>query len=157
MAGAIYTANTTAEVALVASSAKCLIRLIPPSSFQIKIKEWGVYFDGVSATAEPVMVQLCSVDTSYGWYTTHTPIKRSGKPTAAQTICQTANTSSSSPTIFGIYCTREVHPQSGYQEKFAYGDEICVGGLPTAVGGVAALIVTSPTTVNVMAEMVFEE
>lgn len=156
MAGAIWVANTTAESTLASSSSKALIRLIAPSSFSVKIKEWGVFFDGISATAEPVVVQLCAVDTSFGNYTTHTPARRAGRPSAAQSVVQTMNTSSG-PTIFSILATREIHPQSGYQEKFSYGDEIIICGVTTAAGGAVALIVNSPSSVNAMGEIVFEE
>lgn len=156
MAGAIYTACTTAEVALASSSQKCLIRLIAPSSFAVKIKEWGVFFDGILSTSPPVVVMLAAVDTSFGNYTTHTPLKRVGRQTAAQSVVQTMNTSSD-PTIFGIYAHREVHPQSGYQEKFAYGDEIVICGVTTVAGGAVGLIVNSPTTLSVIGELVFEE
>lgn len=156
MAGAIWVANTTAEALLASSSDKCLIRLIAPSSFSVKIKEWGVFFDGISATAEPVVVRLCCCDTSYGEYTAHTPSRRSGRPAACQSVVQTINTSSG-PTIFNVLATREIHPQSGYQEKFSYGDEIIISGVTTAAGGVVGLFVNSPTSVNAMGEIVFEE
>lgn len=156
MAGSIWVANTTAETLLASSSQKCLIRLIAPSSFQVKLKEWGVYFDGVASTAPPVVVQLCLTDTSFGVYTAHTPFKRTGRPTACQSVAQTMNTSSD-PTIFSVLATREVHPQCGYQEKFAYGDEPTICGVTTAAGSVAALIVNSPTSIYAVGEIVFEE
>lgn len=156
MAGQIFTADTTTAVALSSSSEKCMIRLIAPSSHAIKIKEWGVYFDGVTANATPCLVRICLTDTSYGNYTTHVPAKRVGEITAAQSVVQTMNTSSG-PSIFGVLASRNVHPQSGYQEKFAYGDEMVVVGPTTAAGGCVSLLINSPTTVDAIAEIVFEE
>jgi hypothetical protein len=156
MAGAIFTAATTAEVALVATSQKVLVRLISTTNSAVKIKEWGVYFDGVSVTAEPCVVQLCCVNTSYGYYTSHTPARRSGPAISARSIVQTAN-ASSQPDILTVIATREVHPQSGYQEKFSYGDEIILSNGSTATNGAVAIIVNAPTSVDAFAEMVFEE
>lgn len=156
MAGSIYVANTTAETLLASSSQKCLIRLIAPSSYQVKIKEWGVYFDGVSSVASPIVVQLCLTDTSFGYYTSHTPTKRAGRPVACQSVVQTMNTSSD-PTIFSVLAIREVHPQAGYQEKFAYGEEPTLYGPTTVAGSVVSLIVNSPTSVYALGEIVFEE
>lgn len=159
MAGAIFTAATTAEVALVATSQKVLIRLISTTNSAVKIKEWGVYFDGISVTAEPVVVQLACVNTSFGWYsggTLHTPARRSGPAISARSVVQTYNTSSQ-PDILTIIATREVHPQSGYQEKFSYGDEIILANGSTATNGAVAIIVTAPVSVDVVGELVFEE
>lgn len=155
MAGAIFTANTTAECLLVASSEEVLIRLISSTNSAVKIKEWGVFFDGVSVTAEPVLVRLCLTDTSNGLHTAHTPTRRSGPAVSARTVCETMNTSSM-PNIGFVLATREVHPQSGYQEKFSYGDEpIIFNG--TSVAGVLSLMVNSPSSVNATAEITFEE
>lgn len=153
MAGSVFVANTTSETALASSSEKTLIRIIAPSSHAIKIKEWGVFFDGISVTAEPVLVKMVVDTTAEGGtaasFTTSVPTKRSGATTLSQCVIHTMGTSSA---INGAasYAVREVHPQSGYQEKFSFGDEI-------VITGTVALHVVSPATVNVMAEIVFEE
>jgi len=155
MAGAIFTVNTTAECLLASSSEETLIRLISSTNSAVKIKEWGVFFDGISVTAEPVLVRLCLTDTSNGNYTTHTPTRRAGPAVSARLIAQTMNTSSM-PNIQAVLATREVHPQSGYQEKFSYGDEpVIFNG--TSANGVLCLMVNSPSSVNATAEIVFEE
>ena len=160
MAGAIFTANTTVETLLAASSAKVLIRLISSTNSVVKIKEWGVYFDGVNSTQEPVVAQLCGVNTSStaSAYTTHTPTLRHGPSVAARCVIQTMAVGTAlMPDIMGVIATREVHPQTGYQEKFAYGEEILCSNGSTAQNGTVAIIVNSPASVNAMAELVFEE
>ena len=155
MAGAIFSVSTTAEALLASSSAKTLIRLVSSTNSAVKIKEWGIFFDGVSVTAEPVLVRLLLTDTSNGVYTAHTPTRRTGPAVSARLLAQTINTSSES-NIASVLAVREVHPQSGYQEKFSYGDEpIIFNG--TSVVGVLCLQVNSPTSVNASAEIVFEE
>jgi len=149
MAGNIFVANTTAESLLASSSEKTLIRLTAPSSHTVLIKEWGIFFDGVSVTAEPVLVKFCVDTTAETGMTTHTPIKRAGRITASQCVVQTLGTSSAINSS-GIYAIREVHPQSGYQEKFSFGDEI-------EITGTMSLHVSSPSSVNVIAEIVYSE
>lgn len=150
MAGVTFVTNTTAETICLGTSAHTLIRLIPPSSHIIKIKEWGIFFDGISVTAEPVLITIATCTTAVtGNYTANVPLKRSGPPIVSQCLAQTMNTSSE-PAIVGLLAVREVHPQSGYQEKFSFGDEIvCTGPI--------FLQVTAPTSVNAIAEMCYEE
>lgn len=159
MAGTIWVANSTAELALASSSEACVVQIIPPSSVCVKIKEWGVFFDGVSATASPVLVRVVTGNSGPGLtYTSHTPARRSGPQLASQCTVRTNGTSSASGSPFAISGTlavREVHPQSGYQEKFSYGDEPL--SLNPTTGVIVSLLVNSPTTVNVVGEIVYEE
>lgn len=53
----VYSAyNPTAFAAT--TGAKTLIKIITPTSFNIKLHEFGVFFDGVTATAVPATVDL---------------------------------------------------------------------------------------------------
>ncbi len=149
MAGQIFVADTTAESLLASSSEKTLIRLTSPSSHAVLIKEWGVFFDGVSVTDQPIVVKLCIDTTAETGMTAHTPIKRRGVITASQCVVQTMG-ASCSINAAGIYAMREIHPQSGYQEKFSFGDEI-------AINGTVSIHVNSPTSLNAIAEIVYEE
>jgi len=153
MAGCIFTALTTAEGLLASSSMKTVLKVITPSSHAIKIKEWGVFFDGVSVTAEPVNVALCIYSTDETSWTNAavTAVQRSGPAIVSQCVIQTLATSSSHGSS-GVLAGLEVHPQSGYQEKFGFGDEIVIGGAK-AVG----IQCTAATTVNVKATLVYEE
>ena len=154
MAGNIFVANTTAEVNLVASSETILIRLIPPASHALKVKEWGVFFDGISVTADPIITKLFFANTSFGTgMTTHVPTRRVGNQLLSQAVVQTWGTVSSENKAdsSGIVAIREVHPQSGYQEKFSYGDE------PIVYQRTLVISVNSSTTVNAAAELVYEE
>ncbi len=152
MAGSIFVANTTAETALASSSGKVMISLTPPSSIAIKIKEWGVFFDGISVTAEPILVRLVFTNTSFGSYTTHVPTRRVGNQLLSQCVVLTMDGSCGySGDSSGTVAIREVHPQSGYQEKFSYGDE------PIIYQKTIHLTVNSPSTCDCAAELVYEE
>lgn len=148
MAGVIGVAST-AEVALVAATTKTVLQLKAAANDNVKIKEWGVFFDGISVTAEPVQVRLLTQTTS-GTMTSLTPVKRKGPAITLQTIAQ--HTATAEPTSGSVLAAREVHPQSGYQEKFSYGDEPEFFNL-----GYVGIDCTAPAIVNVRAEIVFEE
>lgn len=157
MAGAIYCACTTAESLLTGTTTKTLIRLVSTTNSAVKIKEWGVFFDGILSTQEPVIVNLIHTDTSFGEYTAHTPAKRVGPAgIAARTVVNTLNTSSES-TLLATLASIEVHPQGGYYEKFAYGDEIVMANGSTLSNGCVCLQVYAPTSCNAKAQIVFEE
>ncbi len=156
MAGCIFTACTTAEGLLYPSSQKTMLKLISTTNQAIKIKEWGVFFDGVSVTAEPVSVALMDYTTAEdagGWLNSAaTPIQRAGKAiTASRAIVQVFR-STSSHGWGGSYATLEVHPQSGYQEKFSYGDEIQICN-----GQAIGINVLSASSVNCKAMIIYEE
>ncbi len=140
MAGLICIAQTT-EVALAIATAKTVIQIAAPSSQRLRLKRWGVFFDGVSATDEPVQVRLLR-QTSAGTMTTLTPVKQS----AAQ------HTATAEPTAGDVLDVAEVHPQSGYEVLIPFDMSIEIPG-GTRVG----IECTAPAAVNVRAKLVFEE
>jgi len=148
MAGVIAVANT-AEVALTAATAKTVLQLIAASNHPVKVKSWGVFFDGVSVTGEPVQVRLLR-QTDAGTMSALTPVERSITGVTLQTTAQ--HTATAEPTAGNVLAAREVHPQGGYQEIFPAGDEILLGS-----AGRLGIECTAPANVNVRAEIVFEE
>ena len=58
MAKAGYSVSTSAAVALSAATAKTALMVITPSTFGIDLKKFRVSFDGVTASAVPVLVEL---------------------------------------------------------------------------------------------------
>jgi len=139
----------TVEIALSAGVAKTVIQIIAATNHKVKVKSWGVFFDGISVTAEPVQVRLLR-QTSAGTMTGLTPVKRG---TDSETLLTTAqHTATVEPTAGDVMAAREVHPQSGYQEIFPMGDEVKIAG-----GGRVGIECTASASVNVRAEIVFEE
>src|SRR6266404_1688769 len=53
-----YSVITPAVVALAAATAKTVLSLIPPASFGLRLVEYTVSFDGVTAAAAPVLVEV---------------------------------------------------------------------------------------------------
>ncbi len=148
MAGLICIAQTT-EVALAIATAKTVIQIAAPSSQRLRLKRWGVFFDGVSATDEPVQVRLLR-QTSAGTMTTLTPVKQSAGSETIQTAAQ--HTATAEPTAGDVLDVAEVHPQSGYEVLIPFDMSIEIPG-GTRVG----IECTAPAAVNVRAKLVFEE
>lgn len=141
---------TTAEIALTAATAKTVLQLVAAANHRVKLLGWGVYFDGQSATAEPVQVRLLR-QTSAGTMTSLTATKRDDS--LAETL-QTAgqHTATAEPTAGDVLEVKEVHPQGGFEVWYPFGQEVIVGG-----GDRVGLELTAPATVNARAQMIFEE
>lgn len=140
----------TAEVALTATQAKTVLQLVAPANHRVVIKRWGVFFDGQSVSAEPVLVRLLFQSTA-GTMSALTPRKMDGSlPETLQTSAQ--HTATSEPTAGDVLDTINVHPQQGYREVYPLGEEIVLGG-----GDRIGIECTAPDNVNVVATFVFEE
>jgi len=114
--------------------------------------EFGVSFDGTSATAEPCTVELCySTQATAGTNTSFTPVQIRG---ATRTVQGTAARSySAEPTTLTVWKRWLVHPQTGIEMQFPLGRE--PEEIVTADG--ICLRVTAPATVNCQAYMEIEE
>lgn len=141
---------TTAEVALSAATAKTVVQLVAAANHRVKILGWGVYFDGVSTTAEPVQVRFLR-QTSAGTMTSLTPNKKDDS--IADSLLTTAqHTATAEPTAGDLIKAIEVHPQQGYEYTSPFGGEVIVGG-----GDRVGIECTAPAAVNVRAWIDFEE
>ena len=149
MSALIGLANTP-EVALVAATAKTVLQLVAPANHRLKVKSWGVFFDGTSATGEPVQVELMR-QTTAGTMTALT--LRKTDDSIAEALQATAQHSATAePTSGDLLMAAEVHPQSGFVESLPFGDEYIVGG-SDRVG----IVCTAPAGVNVRSFMRYEE
>jgi len=138
------------EIALTGGAAKTVLQVKAPAEQRVKLWAFGLYFDGTSATAEPVVAQLVR-QTTDGTLTSVTPSKLD--PGCAETI-QTAagKNASSEPTAGDVLKQWEVHPQRSYEWTAPLGREILVPG-----GERLALVCTAPASVNVIPWMELEE
>lgn len=148
MAGIIAIAQT-AEVALTAATAKTVLQVVAASNHKVKLLRWGVFFDGTSATAEPVQVRLLR-QTSAGTMSALTPTKQTTDSETLQTSAQ--HTATAEPSAGDVLDVCEVHPQSGYEVVLTPDNYIWVAG-----GGRVGIECTAPAGVNVRAKVVFEE
>ncbi|MBG0830507.1 hypothetical protein HS041_22355 [Planomonospora sp. ID67723] len=149
---ATYTVETNGDVALTAATAKTIMSAINAANSILKLVELSVSFDGTTANAEPVTVELCSsTEAGAGTATSHTPAQVSG-PT--RTIQGTAKRNfTAEPTVLTVLKRWLVHPQSGLLIQFPLGRE------PMQVVTADALVVrcTAPAGVNVQGYMEIEE
>ena len=61
MAKAGYAVETSANVALVAATAKTVLAVLAPATFGVDLRGFTVAFDGVTTTDKPVLVEVCSL------------------------------------------------------------------------------------------------
>jgi hypothetical protein len=147
-----YVALNTGNSALSAATAKTIVNVINGTNALIRITQLGVSFDGTSATAVPVVVELCkSTQAGAGTSTAFTIIQERG-PT--RTVQATAAVDySAEPTVLTVIRTWLVHPQSGITVPFYPGRE------PEQTTSVNALCLrcTAPAIVNARGFIEFEE
>lgn len=149
MAGVLLTAST-AEVALSAATAKTILQVVAASNHRVKVLGWGVYFDGVSPTEAPVVVDL-QRQTSAGTMTSLTPTKNNDSDDETlQTTAQ--HTATSEPSSGDSLKKIEVHPQTGYEWIAPFGQEVIIKG-----GGRLGIKCTAPAACNAIGYMLLDE
>lgn len=149
MAGIIASLYTPSEVALSAATAKTVLQLIAPTNQRLVVKRWGIFFDGTSATGEPVVIKLIKQSTA-GTATAQTPVMLSA---GSETLQATGSYNATvEPTTTAVLDIIEIHPQMGWQE-FIPLDQV----LPVVGGTRLGIVVTAPATVNCVAKIIYEE
>ena len=151
--------NTTAAPARIATGTaiKTLLQLTAPSTRTLTIVSWGISFDGVSASAVPVPVELIETTNVAGG--TPTPISTITKFNDANGPVSLA-TAGHSPTTEGTVTgtTRlldyvDLTPNGGiYVRDFPLGREPII-----PVSQVLRIRTTSAATVNAQCYIVWEE
>lgn len=147
-----YTVETTGDIALSAATAKTVMSVINAANGLIRLCEFSVSFDGTSATAEPVTVELCSnTEGAAGTATSHTIVQVRG---ATRTVQATAKRNFTvEPTTITVLKRWLCHPTAGLVIQFPLGRE------PEQTTTADALLIrcTAPANVNVQGYMEFEE
>lgn len=137
------------EIAAAVGAAKTILQVVAPANHIVAVKGVSVSFDGTSASAEPVQVDLLR-QTTAGTMSSATPVEETTTGTTVQTTAQ--KNATVEPTAGNVLRRWEVHPQSGLIEKFTIEDELLIAG-----GGRLGLRVTAPAAVNVLAQISVEE
>jgi hypothetical protein len=149
MAKTGYSATTTATVALVAATAKSVLSVIAPAQFGVDLTKFRIGFDGVSASAVPVLVELVLFTTD-GTGTAGTVNQVYG--TTITPGFTTKYNYSVEPTTATIVDHWTMTPNSG---TVLY--DFPLGTSPnTAVSQLFTLRCTAPAAVNAQATMWFE-
>lgn len=155
MASAGYTIQTGAAVALSAATAKTILFITGTSGFGVDLKKVRVGFDGVTASAVPVLVELC--------YSTAASNSTPGTGNTTATVNQVYGRSITAGFVGGYACTSEptvltvidhmlLTPNGGLViYDWPLGDSP-----DSAVSNGFAIRCTAPATVNVRGSMWFE-
>jgi hypothetical protein len=155
MAKAGYTLQTGAAVALAAATAKTVLCVIAPSQFGIDLKKVKIGFDGVTASAVPVLCELmtstlASNSTPGTGNTSATPVQIYGRSITAGFTGFYGSTSE--PTALTAFDSFLLTPAGGL---VIY--DYPLGDTPdTAVSNGIVLRCTAPAVVNVRASFTFE-
>jgi hypothetical protein len=154
MAKAGYSIVTGGAVALAAATAKSVLGVKSHANFGLDLKKVRFGFDGVTATAVPVLVELC-----YATFATNSPGTASTSVTPAQVYGRTiavgataARTWTTEPTALTVIDEQLLTPAGGLEVY-----DFPLGDTPDSnVSEGFVLRCTAPATVNVRATMVFE-
>ena len=140
----------TAEVALVAATAKTVAQITAATNVRVRVRGWGCSFDGVSTTQEPVQCVLAFESTA-GTGTSQAPVATDSD--AVQTI-QTAGAVNftAEPTLGNVIDSQECHPQTGFVIWWPPGHEPIIGAADRI-----GITLTAPAAVNVRAKIYAEE
>ncbi len=148
MAQTMYSAEVGAAVALVAATAKTVLSVIAPAQFGVDLRKYRLGFDGVTASAIPVVVEIVSWTTD-GTGTAGTVVQTSGRSITAGFT--TKYNYSVEPTTATLIDRFTITPNGGtIVYDFPYGDSP-----DTAVSNLIGLRCTAPAAVNVNATMWF--
>lgn len=151
MPAPIYDAVTGGAVALSAATAKCILGWKAHANSSLLLVDFEVAFDGVTASAVPVLVEVCYLTwgaNAPGTNSTSvTPAQRNGR---ALTVGATAGkTWTTEPTTLTVIRERLLTPNGGLViYDYPLGKEP-----DCALGEGFAIRCTAPATVNVRASM----
>jgi hypothetical protein len=149
----VYSVTTEGEEALAAATVETVIALFGVAAIKAKVVEWGIFFDGTSATAEPVKVRLIRLTADDGTGVAATEV--AWDPDNPTANCTSKVTYSVEPTKAAQPLAEyEVPPTSGMVMQYPLGREISLDNATTSGFAIEA---TAPAIVNVLAYVVWEE
>lgn len=156
--------QTTAAPAVIATgnAIKTLLQIAPNATTPaLKIKEWGISFDG-SAAATPIKVELIETDVaaSVGTAFAAADITKVNDPDGAASSvqlgaalsCFAPGTEGSTTAVRNLDAPQLIAPTNQYNKQFSLGDEPKV-----RPGKFLRIRVTAPVTVNAYPYVKWEE
>lgn len=155
MAKAGYTLQTGASVALSAATAKTILMAIAPAQFGLDLVSYEISFDGVTASAVPVLVELATCTLA----SNSTPGTGNTSGSVIQVYGRTITAGftglyncTSEPTVLTVIDSKLLTPVGGLIVRdFPLG-----ATYDTAVSAGLAMRITAPAAVNCRAMMKFE-
>jgi hypothetical protein len=153
MAKAGYSVATAAAVALAAATAKTVLSVIAPAQFGVDLKKVRVAFDGVTASAVPVLVEIMrSTQAGAGTSGTAVTVQQVYGPTITAGFTAGSNFSAEPTALTLIDTVPLLDPNKGI-----YSYDYPLGDTPDcAVSQAIVIRCTAPAIVNCRAIMHFE-
>lgn len=148
-----FSITTEGEEALAAATAETVLALFGASVIKARIIEWGVSFDGISATAEPVRIRLLRLTADDGTRTT-TVTEAAWRADSHAANCVGRHSYTAEPSKGDVLADYNVHPQTGIVIQYPLDREPEIDNVAT-VG--IAIEATAPAVVNAVAYIVWEE
>jgi hypothetical protein len=139
------------NLALVAATAKSVVEIGTPSTVRAKIVQWWAEFDGVSASAVPVKIELGRFSSGVTTATTLAGFALDANEPASLVTAKHSTTTEGAGTISG----GEIHlvsPTSGILVQYPLGREWMIGA-----SGFWRMRLTAPAAVNVTFGVQWEE
>ncbi len=141
------------QTALPAGSSLTVCRVKAPSNQRVKILGYGVFFDGISNSAQPVQIQIGRISADVASPAALTILPNEEELTETfQTSAVQSTSHANEPTYSSYLKTLAVHPQLGYEYLSPQGQEVVIKG-----GGMLGIVINAPATVNARGYVMFEE
>jgi hypothetical protein len=147
----LYSVNIDA-LALAAATAKTVIELATPATRRVIIKEWWVDFDGVTASAVPVLVEVSRFSAAVTTATTATPDPWQGAPASLCTVKHSTTAEGAGTRTAMSGWIKRIPPTSGFHYIAVEGRELLI-----PISAWFRIRVTAAAIVNVTAGLIWEE
>lgn len=138
-------------IALAAATAKSVLELATGANDRCRIVQWSVEFDGTSATATPVKVEVGRFSAAVTTATMITPMKLDAAEGTAS-ITAKHSTSTEGAGTASDYEIHRVPPTSGLVLQYPLGREWAVG-----TSGFWRMRLTAAATVNATCTVIWDE
>lgn len=140
-------------IALTAATAKTVLEIATPSTADIRILEWWMDFDGVTASAVPVKVEMGRFSAAVTTATSITPAKliNTASPASGCTVKHTTSTEGAG-TVSDLTINRRISPTTGFHYVAPLGNEMYV-----ALSTFWRMRITAAAGVNVTVGVIWNE
>lgn len=147
----LYIARISGEPVATAAT-ETLVQVVTGATRRVKIKEWGISFDGADATKTPIQVDLLR-QTTAGTSAALTVVQND--PADPAVISTALKTFTAEPTASDVLWSEQLSPAGGFDRvQLPLGEEIIVA-VSTRIG--LRVIVPSGSNCNATAYIKFEE
>ena len=153
-----WTSATNGEVALSTGAQDIVLLLVAPANQGVIVRAWGLFLDGTTSTASPILVRLIQKTSTApaGGVAGNKSNRDMSSSMTVQTTVTSENAAGSSFSTQGtngdVYARGEIHPQMGNGEFWPLGEHILI-----EPAGMLAITALAGAAVNAVAGFLCEE